>query len=106
MTDAIAVMTTVGDEDQARSLCRLLVESRLVACAQILPPITSLYQWEGRLEESREWLILFKTSQSAWDPLVEMVQQHHPYRNPELIALPVIAGSTAYLKWITASLDR
>lgn len=104
-SDLIVVMTTVETFAEAEEISRQLVEARLVACAQILPLITSIYYWEGRLERSPEHLVLLKTRQSAWPSLEERLSRIHPYKTPEIVALPAAAVSATYLQWALAAVD-
>ncbi|MDR2704575.1 MAG: divalent-cation tolerance protein CutA, partial [Planctomycetaceae bacterium] len=77
-----------------------LVETHLVACAQILKPIRSIYIWKGNCETSDEVLLLAKTKSLLFDRLVEAVRDAHPYECPQIIALPILAGNEDYLNWI------
>ncbi len=98
------VMTTVGSDDEARSLCRSLVEGGLVACAQRVP-IESLYRWEGELVEDRETLVLLKTRRARSAELMAALQAQHPYDVPEVIELPVTGGWPPYLRWVDEQTD-
>jgi periplasmic divalent cation tolerance protein len=100
MTDCIQVTTTTSKEEEARSLAKTLVEKRLAACAQVLGPITSVYWWQGKMEEAKEWLCIFKTRASLYEKLEEEIRRIHPYEVPEIVALPIADGSRDYLEWI------
>lgn len=105
MTEFLQVSTTTSTRDDAQALAALLLESRMVACAQILGPITSRYWWKGMLEMETEWQCLLKTSRSLY-PLVEtQILSHHPYQTPEIIAVPIVDGSREYLSWIHQQLS-
>ena len=97
---ACLVMTTVDSSTTAREIARRLVEERLAACVQILPPMTSVYTWEGRIVESAESLLLIKTVRSAYPTLETRLRQIHPYQTPEIIVLPIEAGLPDYLAWM------
>ena len=100
-TPAVLVaLSTAPDEATARRLARELLEARLVACATLLPGAVSMYWWNDAIEESAEWLLLLKTSAERWPALLERLPGLHPYDVPELLALPVSAGSEPYLKWV------
>ncbi len=99
---ALVVLTTLGDQDQARKLVTALVEERLVACGTILPGARSIYRWEGALTEEGEVVVLLKTDAAKWDALCAAVRQRHPYQVPELLALPVKRGLDAYLSWLAS----
>jgi periplasmic divalent cation tolerance protein len=104
MTDKILVLTTVGSEAEARTIANALVERKLAACANILPRIQSIYRWQGKVEESEEYLLLVKTTEDQFAKLREAIAELHSYEIPECIALPISDGSEAYLKWIDSSL--
>lgn len=103
-TDALVVLTTVAERADAERLARLLVEKRLAACVQILPPLTSVYRWQGAIEQAEEHLILIKTTRAAYETMAAALMANHPYETPELIALPVVAGAETYLAWLRANL--
>ncbi len=104
MPDALVVLTTVESPEDAERLARLLVERRLAACVQLLPPITSIYRWQGNVERASEILVLIKTTPDAYPRLEADLRAHHPYTTPEILALPVAAGSTDYLNWLIESI--
>lgn len=98
--DHLLVITTVDDEKLAGLLAGELVEQRLAACVHILPVGTSVYLWQGRIEQSREYTLLIKTAAQCYTALQEWLVGHHPYDTPEIIALPIMAGLPDYLDWI------
>ncbi|MEJ2858679.1 MULTISPECIES: divalent-cation tolerance protein CutA [unclassified Saccharothrix] len=97
----VVVITTTDREDAAASLARALVEQRLAACVQVSAPVRSVYRWEGEVQEDREWQLWIKTAYDRLDELTDFIQANHSYDTPEVIALPVLAGSPDYLAWIT-----
>ena len=99
-TDATVVMTTVATEDEAIALIQVLLERRLVACGTLLPGARSLYRWEDKLADEREVVVLLKTQVARLDALKATFTELHPYKVPELLALPVTAGLSRYLGWI------
>lgn len=103
MTDALVVVTTTETQADAERLAQALVESELAACVQVLPQITSIYRWQGKIEQAGEVLLLIKTTRAAYSELEAAIKQNHSYQTPEIIALPVEAGSTDYLGWMTTS---
>jgi len=105
MTDALVVLTTTETEADAERLARLLVEAELAACAQVLPRMTSVYRWQGKVEQSGETLLLIKTTRVTYGRLEAAIKQNHPYETPEIIALPVEAGSAEYLNWLTEAVQ-
>jgi periplasmic divalent cation tolerance protein len=102
----VVVMVTVPDAKTGRAVARALLKAKLVACANIVPQIESHYWWQGKLETSKEQLLLIKTTQAQLQTLNKMVRAHHPYDTPEVIALPIVAGSRRYLDWINESVGR
>ncbi len=104
MTDKIIVLVTCGSAKEARCVARALVERRLAACVNILAtPVQSIYRWKGRIESAKESLLVIKTSRKRFKPLQGAIQRLHSYEIPEIIALPVTAGSRDYLNWISDS---
>ncbi len=100
MNDFVQVVTTTGREEDARRIADLLVEKRLAACVQIVGPVRSVYRWEGKVESAQEWQCQIKTRQALLDELSEAIREVHPYQVPEIIALPIVAGSRDYLTWL------
>ncbi|MBJ3814041.1 divalent cation tolerance protein CutA [Shimwellia pseudoproteus] len=103
-TQAVVVLCTTPDEASAQELAALVLGEKLAACATLLPGATSLYYWEGKLEQEYEVQMILKTDQSHLDALMVTLKQHHPYKTPEILALPVAHGESEYLSWLYASL--
>ena len=99
-TDALVVLTTVSNSDEAVALIRTLLERRLVACGTLLPGSRSLYRWNGKVADEEEVVVLLKTRAARLDALEAAFAELHPYNVPELLALPVAAGLGKYLGWI------
>ena len=99
-TDALVVMTTVANADEAVALIRTLLERRLIACGTALPGARSLYRWNDKIADEQEVVILLKTRAARLESLEVAFGELHPYRVPELLALPVSAGLGKYLDWI------
>jgi periplasmic divalent cation tolerance protein len=104
MSEYLQVTTTTSSAEEARRIAAALVERRLAACVQVLGPIESHYRWQGKVEEEREWLCLAKTEASRYPELEAAIRELHSYREPELVATPIVAGSSGYLAWIGESL--
>lgn len=100
MSEVLAVFCTCPDDATAGRLARGLVEARLAACVNILPAIRSIYRWKGETQDDPEVLMIVKTTRSAYKALETWLTEHHPYDVPEVLALPVQYGSTAYLGWV------
>ena len=101
-TDALVVMTTVASANEAVELIRTLLERRLIACGQIVPGVRSLYRWNGKIAVEPEVIIYLKTRAARLESLEVAFAELHPYKVPELLALPVTAGLAKYLNWINA----
>ena len=97
---ALVVLTTLANIEDARSLVSRLVSDRLVACGTIVGNALSVYTWQGKLENTEETLVVLKTTSDRWDDLESVVHELHPYDVPELLALPVVKGLPAYLRWV------
>jgi len=98
--EALVVFVTAPSADKGMELGRALVQERLAACANLVPAIHSIYWWEGRVQEDGEALLLVKTTRDRFEALRDRVLALHPYQVPEVLALPVAAGSASYLEWI------
>lgn len=102
LTDAIVVYTTFPGEAEALAAAEALVGAGLVACANIVPGISSVFIWEGRLEREREVAMLMKTRRALAEQVIAAVKAMHPYDNPAVVAWGIAAGSADYLSWIGA----
>ena len=100
MTDAVIVLTTVADDDQAEVLARRLVDERLAACVNVCPPMTSFYRWKDVVERDSERQLVIKTVRAQLPALLARLRQLHSYELPEFVVLTVEDGSAEYLKWI------
>lgn len=93
------VLTTTASEAEANALARQIVEERLGACVQILP-VKSIYRWKGALCAEPEWQLSIKTRQARFEALAQFITAHHAYETPEIVQIPIAAGSVAYLRWV------
>jgi periplasmic divalent cation tolerance protein len=100
MSDPIVVLVTCGSEEEALKIANALVEDHLAACVNLVSPIRSIYRWEGKIWDEKEWLLIIKTQKQRFEPLEKKVKSLHSYSVPEIISLPIREGSSAYLKWI------
>jgi periplasmic divalent cation tolerance protein len=100
MNEFLLVITNLPDEITADKLCLQLVEARAAACVNRLAPCVSTYRWQNSIESALEVPLLIKTTQKAYPRLEKMILAAHPYELPEIIAVPVEAGSPAYLDWV------
>jgi periplasmic divalent cation tolerance protein len=105
MTGKRIVLTTAGSEADARRLATALIEKHLAACVNIVPQVTSIYRWQGKVEESTEWLLIVKTTADAAKKVQEAITELHSYEVPECISLAIEDGSPKYLEWIGESVE-
>ena len=94
--------TTVGSPEEARKIASALVEKRLAACVQIVGPISSIFRWEGRIQEAEEHLLLCKVSEERLEAASALIEELHGYDVPEVLAFEVAYGSRSYLEWVAA----
>lgn len=102
----VVVLVTASSADEAAQIGRALVEDRLAACANVVGPIRSIYRWEGAVEDAEEHLLVIKARAEDFAALEALVRELHGYDVPEVIALPLRAGSEPYLAWLTDSTRR
>jgi periplasmic divalent cation tolerance protein len=100
MSDAVIVLTTLPGDADAAPIARALVEARLAACVNLLPPMQSIYRWQGAIEHETERQVLIKTSRARVEALWERLRALHPYEVPEFVVIPIVDGHQAYLNWI------
>lgn len=100
MTDFIEVHTTIDSREGAHKLAEAIVSKRLAACVQVSGPITSTYWWQGKLEQTEEWVCTAKTRKALYAKLEQAIREAHPYDVPEILAVDVIVGNQSYLDWI------
>ena len=101
----IVVITTTSNKKEAVKIVRSLLKERLIACANIVGPVSSLFWWQGKIDEENEFLVFMKSQKSLFKRLSERVTEIHSYDVPEIIALPIIEGSPPYLEWLKTSLQ-
>ncbi len=98
--ETLLVFTNLPSREAAEKMARDLVERRLAACVNLLAPCRSVYRWEGKVQVVEEHPILIKTTQDRYAALEEVMRASHPYEIPEIVAVPVVAGLSAYLEWV------
>ena len=100
---AVLVLTTLGADADAAALARTLVEERLAACVNVLPPMRSIYRWQGAVEQAAEHQLVIKTTAARVEALKARLADLHPYDLPELLVIAVADGGDRYLRWIADS---
>jgi periplasmic divalent cation tolerance protein len=100
MTDKIVVLTTCDSDEQAQQIARHLVEHRLAACVNILPGVRSVFRWKDKIEESTELVLVIKSRRDLFAGLRAAIEKIHSGEVPEIVALPIVDGSEAYLDWM------
>ena len=105
MSSYVVVIVTVANRDEAVKIVRSLLEERLIACANIVGPISSMFWWKGKIDKANEFLVFMKSHENLFERLSERVKEIHSYEVPEIIALPIIKGSPPYLQWLSDSLQ-
>jgi periplasmic divalent cation tolerance protein len=96
----IHIVTATANREDSLRIARALVEERLAACVQIVGPMTSTYRWKGAIETAEEWQCVIKSRRELFERIEARIRQLHPYELPEVLALPIVAGSAAYLAWL------
>ncbi|MFH8595378.1 divalent-cation tolerance protein CutA [Streptomyces rimosus] len=107
MAEFLQVSTATETREQAMELARSVVAARLAAGVQVVGPVASVFWHEGEYGEGEEWQLLFKVSADTYGRLEDHLLVHHPWKNPEVAAVPIVVGSSSYLRWLgtTTRLD-
>ncbi len=100
MFEFMVIFVTCGSEEEALRIARSLVEERLAACVNLVSPLRSIYRWEGKIWDEKEWLLIIKTRKEKFVELEKKVKALHSYSVPEIIGLPIVEGSSSYLDWL------
>jgi periplasmic divalent cation tolerance protein len=106
MTDKRLFISTAPTREEANSIATELVSRHLAACVNILGPLASVYQWQGEVERSEEFLLLIKSTENNSSAIQDAIRELHSYKIPELIAFTVESGLESYLNWITSSVRK
>lgn len=101
----ILVIMTATNKEAAAKIFRRLLDEKLIACANIMGPVSSLFWWENKIDEAKEFLVFMKSHKRLFQRLSSRIKEIHSYQVPEVIALPIIEGSPPYLEWLGASLQ-
>ena len=100
MTEALIVFSTFANEEDAARVARVLVQERLIACANLLPNARSIYRWKAADQDEREVVVLMKTRKQDWTALLSRLHELHPYETPECVAVRIAAGAPKYMAWL------
>ena len=100
----IIVMVTTASKEEAETIAQRLLETKLIACANIIGPVSSRFLWSGKIDKAEEYLVFMKSRMELFEKLSESVKASHNYEVPEIIAFPIVAGSKAYLGWLDSCL--
>ena len=100
MTEAIVVLVTASSVPEAKKISEKLVQKKLVACANIISPVASIFRWHDDICRESEALLILKTQKDRFEKIVSQVKKMHSYDVPEIIALPIVAGEQEFLNWI------
>jgi periplasmic divalent cation tolerance protein len=98
--DYIIILVTCKDKLEAEKIAQLLLEQRLIACGNIVNPVKSFFNWQGKIDNAEECLIVMKSRMDLFGQIAEQVKSLHSYEVPEVLALPIVEGSKAYLDWM------
>ena len=101
----VIVIVTTSSKQEAEKIAQRLLDKRLIACANIIGPVSSLFCWSGKTERAEEYLMLLKSRKDLFEKLAETVKALHSYEVPEILVLPVVGGSEAYLVWLDSCLS-
>lgn len=101
MTDKVVILVTASSRRECRKIARRLIEEKLAACVNITQPIQSVYRWEGKVHQSKEFLMFIKTNRDLFSQIKAEIALVHSYHTPEIICLPIVDGSPNYLQWIS-----
>jgi periplasmic divalent cation tolerance protein len=106
MTDKIVVLSTCKSAEEAEGIARGLVEKRLAACVNVIPAVRSIYRWKDKVEDEPEVLLVIKSSRALFDGLRAEIEKMHSYEVPEVVAVPIVEGSEAYMMWLDRQLGE
>jgi len=98
--ELIQVVTTCANREEAERIAAALVNARLAACVHVHSPITSVYRWQGKVEQSEEWLVAAKTTRPLFDAIAAAIRQEHSYDVPQIVALSIVESSEDYATWL------
>jgi len=96
----LVILNTCPDKESATQVANALIHQQLAACVNIMPGLTSIYPWQGKIESGEEFLLIIKSTRAAYPQVEAVIRETHPYELPEVVAVPIVAGLQGYLSWI------
>lgn len=106
MTDKVVILVTAASLRESKKIAKHLVEAKLAACVNISQPIRSVYQWEGKIADHKEYQLFIKSTRDLFSEIKAAISKIHSYHTPEIVCLPIIDGSRNYLQWIGDSVKK
>ena len=106
MTDKVVILVTTASLRESKKIARHLVEAKLAACVNISQPIQSIYRWEGKIADEKEFQLFIKSTRDLFPEIKAAISKIHSYHTPEIICLPIIDGSRNYLQWVGDSVKK
>ena len=100
ISETVVILVTCASEEEAVKISNALVEERLAACVNLISPVRSIYRWEEKICDEKEWLLIIKTQRKRFQEIETRVKSLHSYSVPEIISLPIVEGSSSYLNWL------
>jgi len=104
--DVIMIFSTVSSKGEAEKIARALIGKRVAACVSMFGPIKSMYWWDGKIEESEEYLLIIKTTRSKYGELEGIISKIHSYQVPEILAIPIVSALKEYIEWLREELEE
>ncbi len=106
MTDKVVIMVTAANRRECHKIARHLVEAKLAACVNITPKVESIYLWQGKIADEKEFVLLIKSTRELFPEIAAAISSLHSYHTPEIICLPIIEGSQNYMQWLGESVKQ
>ena len=106
MIKYIVIFVTCASKEEAAKIAKNLLDERLIACANIIEGVSSFFWWKGKVDRAKEALVIIKTAGKNFDKVRKRIKKLHSYEVPEIIAVPITAGESSYLKWIDESIKK
>jgi periplasmic divalent cation tolerance protein len=106
MKEYVQIFTTTGRREDAERIVQVLMQKKLAGCVQIIANVSSTYWWKGKIEKAEEWLCLIKSEKTLYEQIEKAIKEIQPYEVPEITAVPIVAGSKEYFRWLDQELGR